>query len=81
MYYAVLIQTCSKHILSGYNSHLHEGDSGDLNFCFEFSQPKPQSVPTEFSNLANIIMRENGWTMPENCSQALTLYMDLLSCF
>ena len=24
-------------------------------------------------------MRENGWTMPENCSPALTLYMDLLS--
>ena len=52
-------------------------DPLDVAFC---TKEKPLPVPPEFVDLADILMRENGWSLPDNCEDALKLYVDLLNC-
>ena len=65
---------------AGYTSYSCEINTGDLAFCSGYASPKPMPVPSEFITLADILMAENGWRMPQNCAEALELYLDLLLC-
>ena len=55
-------------------------DPLDVAFCKPHTNEKPIPVPPEFVDLADILMRENGWSLPDNCEDALKLYVDLLNC-
>ena len=43
------------------------------------SSTVPSPVPDEFIDVADILMNENGWLMPDNFRDALELYLNLVS--
>ena len=43
----------------------------DIHFSQQYSARKPSPVPDEFIDVADILMNENGWLMPDNCRDAL----------
>ena len=57
----------------------HPYNNQDLQLCKWFSKEKPDPVPKEFLTLVSIIMEEENLHMPNNCSEALELYLDLLN--
>ena len=44
-----------------------------------YIKKKPDPVPQEFLTLISIIMEEDNLHMPNNCHEALELYLDLLT--
>ena len=64
----------------GYVNQIFAVDPLDVAFCKPHTKEKPLPVPPEFVDLADILMRENGWSIPDNCEDALKLYVDLLNC-
>lgn len=62
---------------TGFRDYKCAADDGDLRFCRQHAKSKPSPVPLEFIDLAHIIMQENQWSMPSNCQESLTLYLDL----
>ena len=56
-------------------------EDGDVRFCQQYVKEKPQPVPTEFLDLAQILMRENNWDMPTSCNDGLILYLNLKNSF
>ena len=52
---------------------------GSAAFCQQYTACKPSPASDEFIDLANILMNENGWFMPETCQDALELYLNLIS--
>ena len=63
----------------GCNDYACAVDGGDLQFCTRYAKKKPQSVPSEFTHLAQILMEENDWNMPSSCEECLVLYLNLKS--
>ena len=55
-------------------------DTLDIAFCKPYADAKPLPAPSEFLELADILMRENGWSLPSTCEDALELYIDLVNC-
>ena len=49
--------------------------------CFVHHTPKvkPPPVYQEFTDLAEILMEENQWDIPQDCQEALTLYFNLIN--
>ena len=66
-------------ILTGYRPCTCAADNCDIQFCKQYTAEKPVPVPLEFLDVAEILLRENGWSRPENCDNALDLYMDLVN--
>lgn len=64
----------------GYANQIFAVDDLDIAFCKRHMKEKPDPVPPEFLELADILMRENGWYYPHTCEDALTLYVDLVNC-
>lgn len=62
----------------GYQDYTCDVDEGDLAFCHQYAKNKPLPVCQEFMDLANILMSENQWDMPQNCEDALILYFNLV---
>ena len=66
-------------MLTGYRPYTCAADNHDIEFCKQYTEEKPVSVPLEFLDVAEILLRENGWSLPENCDDALELYMDFVN--
>lgn len=64
----------------GYEDYGCGVDSQDVMLCWEYAADKPAPVPSEFTDLADILMDENNLYMSRNCDDALNLYFDLLNC-
>ena len=75
MYYLLITQFFP----AGYDNCSCYVDEDDIDFCQQYTACKPSPVPDEFIDLANILMDENGWFMPETCQDALELYLNLIS--
>ena len=63
---------------TGYENHTCDVDEGDLRFCEQYAKRKPRPTCAEFFDLACLLMEENGWARPQDCQQALLLYMNLV---
>ena len=50
----------------------------DVDFCRQYISPTPPPVPEEFIYVAHIAMTHNGWSMPNDCQDALELYLNLV---
>lgn len=48
-------------------------DPLDIAFCKPYSKEKPVPVPKEFVDLTDILMHENGWSLPQDCENVRTL--------
>ena len=60
--------------IPGYRSYTSNVDDGNHAMCQQYIKNKPSPVCPEFSELAEILMEENGLAMPQNCEEALALY-------
>ena len=67
-------------LLIGFQNHICAVDALDIAFCKPYTNTKPLPAPSEFHELADILMRENGWSLPSTCEDALKLYIDLVNC-
>ena len=54
-------------------------DPQDVIFCKQYAKEKPAPAPLEFLELVEILMEEENLHMPDNCYEALSLYMDLIN--
>ena len=61
----------------GYENHIQPVDDMDIAFCKPYTKEKPLPVPPEFLDIADILIREQGWSQPTNCENALRLYINL----
>ena len=64
--------------IPGYQSYTSNVDDGDYAMCQLYVRDKPSPVCQEFTELAQILMDENDLAMPQNCEEALALYIELV---
>lgn len=64
---------------SGYAECPSTFDEQDLLFCKQFSTVKPAPAGIEFLELSDILMCENDWFIPNNCEEALILFLNLVN--
>ena len=62
----------------GFQNYASDCNEDDRAFCEQYVKTKPSPVPQEFTVLANVLMIESGWTRPQTCEDALTLYINLV---
>ena len=55
-------------------------DNEDLRFCGRYVKPKPDPIPAEFTQLAEILMQDNNWVAPSTVNDGLILYLNLKYC-
>ena len=67
------------YLLTGFEDYKCSYDNEDLQFCKQNAADKPVPVPSEFTELGTILMEENNWYMPNNCCEALCVYLDMLN--
>ena len=72
-------QLHKNHIHTGFESYSCNVNQEDIDFCRQYTSPKPPIVPPEFIHFVNIIRTENGWLHPTDCQEALELYLHLIS--
>ena len=66
---------------TGYQNYSCEVNDEDCAFCEPYyTKGKPDLSP-EFTDLAQIVMEDNGWERPNNCEEALSLYLNLVEQF
>lgn len=63
----------------GFQNYVCIADKGDVVFCASHTKMKPPPVCQEFTDLAEILMEENQWDIPQDCQEALTLYFNLIN--
>ena len=69
-----VLYTCTfMYIYVGYRDHKFPVNALDIAICKPYSEVKPLPVPPEFVDLADILMHENGWSLPHTCEDALKL--------
>ena len=66
--------------LTGTIDYKHDADIDDLDIARDMCcSDLPMSSSPEFEALADLIMTEEGLTMPENANDARTLYLTLIN--
>jgi len=73
---AIMFNTSMLHLI-GYHNYVCNVDRRDVRFCLQYATTKPPPVCQEFFNLAEILMQENDWDLPNDCEAALILYCNL----
>ena len=89
LFHAAVFISCQMCLSFDWKFNLHIGyencrchvNGQDVDFCRQYISPAPPPVPEEFIDVADIAMTHNGWSMPNDCQDALELYLNLVSMF
>ena len=49
-------------------------DNEDLQFCGHYVKAKPDPIPAEFTQLAEILMQDKNWFKPSTVYDSFILY-------
>ena len=64
----------------GYEDCKFPYDVQDLQFCKQYTAPKPAPADMEFLQLVEILLEENQWFIPtSNCEESLLLCLNLIN--